>query len=184
MIFRPTPLAGAHVVELEPQLDARGLFARSFCEGEFAAHGLTTHWPQANLSWNATAHTLRGLHWQSAPHAEAKIVRCTAGAIYDVIVDLRRGSPTCLRWFAAELSAKNRRALYVPEGFAHGFLTLADESEVSYWMSESFTPEAGRGLRFDDPRLAIDWPALPRVVSERDLGYAAFEEGLLFGAAP
>lgn len=180
MIFRTTPLAGACVVELEPHADARGLFARSFCEREFAAHGLATRWPQANLSWNRKAHTLRGLHWQAAPRAEAKLVRCTAGAIHDVIVDLRRGSPTCLRWFAIELSARNRLALYVPEGFAHGFLTLADGSEVSYWMSAPHAPEAARGLRFDDARLAIDWPARPSVISERDLALPGFDEALLY----
>jgi dTDP-4-dehydrorhamnose 3,5-epimerase len=184
MIFHDTPLAGACVVELDPHLDARGGFARSFCEREFEARGLATRWPQANVSWSRAAHTLRGLHWQAAPFAEAKLVRCTAGAIHDVIVDLRRGSPTRLRWFALELSAKNRRALYVPEGFAHGFLTLEDDSEVSYWMSARHAPEAARGLRFDDPRLAIDWPAPPRVISERDLGFAGFDEGLLFGEAP
>jgi dTDP-4-dehydrorhamnose 3,5-epimerase len=180
MMFHTTPLADACVVELDPHVDERGLFARSFCEREFAAQGLATRYPQANVSWNREAHTLRGLHWQAAPHAEAKLVRCTAGAIHDVIVDLRRSSPTCLGWFGIELSASNRKALYVPEGFAHGFLTLADESEVSYWMSESFAPEAARGLRFDDPRLGIPWPARPRVISERDLGYPDFEEGLLF----
>ena len=180
MIFRTTPLAGACVVELDPHVDARGLFARSFCEREFAAHGLSAHYPQANLSWSGRVGTLRGLHWQTAPRAEAKLVRCTAGAIHDVIVDLRRGSPTCLRWFGIELSAKNRKALYVPEGFAHGFLTLTDESEVSYWMSASFAPEAARGLRFDDPRLAIDWPARPRVISERDLGFPDFADDVLY----
>ncbi len=180
MIFRATPLAGAIVVELDPHLDERGLFARSFCEREFAEHGLATRYPQGNVSWSRQAGTLRGMHWQAVPRAEAKLVRCTAGAIHDVIVDLRRGSPTCLGWFGIELSARNRRALYVPEGFAHGFLTLADESEASYWMSQSHAAEAARGLRFDDPRLGIAWPARPRVISQRDLGYPDFEEGLLF----
>lgn len=184
MIFRTTPLAGAHVIELDPHLDSRGFFARSFCEREFAAHGLVTRWRQASVSWNRAAHTLRGMHWQSAPRPEAKLVRCTAGAVYDVIVDLRRASPTCLRWFAVELSARNRLALYVPEGFAHGFLTLEDETELSYSMSEEYAPECARGLRFDDERLAIDWPAPPSVISERDRGFAAYDESLLFGAAP
>ena len=183
MIFRTTPLAGVRVVELAPHVDERGLFARSFCEAEFAAHGLATHWPQASLSWSREAHTLRGLHWQAAPCAEAKLVRCTAGAVFDVIVDLRRGSPTCLDWFGIELGAKNRLALYVPEGFAHGFLTLADESEVSYWMSAPHAPEAALGLRFDDPRLRIPWPAPPRVISERDRGLPDFDERLLYEAA-
>jgi dTDP-4-dehydrorhamnose 3,5-epimerase len=182
MIFRATPLLGAFLVELDPHVDQRGLFARSFCEREFAEHGLATRYPQGNVSWNRSRGTLRGMHWQAAPRAEAKLVRCTAGAIYDVIVDLRRGSPSCLRWFAVELSARNRNALYVPEGFAHGFLTLADETEVSYWMSESHAPEAARGLRFDDPRLAIAWPTDPTEVSERDLGHPHFDDSLLCGA--
>ena len=180
MLFRSTSLAGACVIELTPHLDARGGFARSFCEQEFASQGLATRYVQGNLSWNPRTHTLRGLHWQAAPRGETKLVRCTAGAIYDVIVDLRRGSPTCLKWFGIELSARNRLALYVPEGFAHGFLTLEDDSEVSYWMSESFAPESARGLRYDDPRLAIAWPARPRVISERDLSLPGFEDGLLF----
>jgi len=180
MIFRPTPLAGAFVVELDPHVDQRGLFARSFCEHEFADHGLATRYPQGNISWSRHAGTLRGMHWQATPRAQAKLVRCTAGVIWDVVVDLRRGSPTCLHWFGTELSARNRQSLYVPEGFAHGFLTLVDESEVSYWMSERHAPDAARGLRFDDTRLAIAWPARPSVISERDLGYPDFEEGLLF----
>ena len=184
MIFRATPLPGAFLVELDPHVDSRGLFARSFCEREFAEHGLATRYPQGNVSWNRSRGTLRGLHWQAAPRAEAKLVRCTAGAIHDVIVDLRRGSPTRLRWFAAELDAKSRLSLYVPAGFAHGFLTLADESEVSYLMSESHAPEASRGLRFDDPRLGIAWPASPSVISEQDLGHPAFDENLLYGDLP
>ena len=180
MIFRATPLPGAFLVELDPHLDARGGFARSFCEREFAAHGLATRYPQGNVSWSRHRGTLRGMHWQAAPHGEAKLVRCTAGAIYDVIVDLRRGSPTCLRSFAAELSARSRTSLYVPEGFAHGFLTLADDSEVTYWMSASHAPEAARGLRFDDPRLGLAWPSPPAEISERDLAHPGFDERLLY----
>lgn len=184
MIFRSTPLPGAFVVELEPHRDERGAFARSFCEREFAAHGIATHYPQANLSWNPTPHTLRGLHWQATPHGEDKLVRCTAGAIHDVIVDLRRDSPARLAWFAVELSAANRKALYVPRGCAHGFLTLHPDSEVSYWMSASHAPEAARGLRFDDPKLGIRWPAPPALVSERDLALPAYDDALLYGGAP
>lgn len=179
MMFRATPLPGAFRIELEPHTDARGGFARSFCEEEFAAHGLATHFRQANVSWSERRGTLRGLHWQAAPHGEAKLVRCTAGSIWDVIVDLRRGSPTCGRWFAAELEARSRGSLYVPAGFAHGFLTLADASEVSYLMSESYAPEAARGLRFDDPALGIPWPEPPRVISERDLAHPPFSERML-----
>jgi dTDP-4-dehydrorhamnose 3,5-epimerase len=179
MIFRETPLAGAFVIDLEPHVDERGFFARSFCEAEFGAQGLATSYPQANVSFNRQAHTLRGMHWQAAPHAEAKLVRCTAGAIYDVIVDLRRRSPTQLQWFAAELDAQNRTALYVPAGFAHGFLTLAHETEVSYLMSASYAPEAARGMRFDDRRVGIRWPAQPALVSPRDLAYPELTDDLL-----
>jgi dTDP-4-dehydrorhamnose 3,5-epimerase len=181
MIFQQTPLAGAFVIDLEPQTDERGFFARSFCEREFAAHGLAIRYPQANTSFNRSAGTLRGMHWQVAPHAEAKLVRCTAGHIYDVIVDMRRGSPTCLGWFGVELSARNRTALYVPEGFAHGFLTLEAEAEVAYLMSESYAPGAARGMRFDDPRVGIVWPSRPVVVSPKDLAYPEFEDGMLQG---
>jgi dTDP-4-dehydrorhamnose 3,5-epimerase len=179
MIFQQTPLAGAFVIELEPHADDRGFFARTFCEKEFAAHGIATRYPQANTSFNGSTGTLRGMHWQAAPHAEAKLIRCTAGAIYDVIVDLRRSSPTRLRWFGAELSAQNRTGLYVPEGFAHGFLTLEAETEVAYLMSESHAPTAARGMRFDDPGVGIVWPSRPTVVSPKDLAYPEFEDGML-----
>ena len=179
MIFQQTPLADALVIDLERHADERGFFARSFCEREFAAHGLAIRYPQANTSFNRSAGTLRGMHWQVAPHAEAKLVRCTAGSIYDVIVDLRRGSPTCLRWFGVELSARNRTALYVPEGFAHGFLTLEAETEVAYLMSESYAPAAARGMRFDDPRVGIVWPSRPAVVSPKDLAYPELDDGML-----
>ena len=179
MIFQQTPLAGAYLVGLEPHADERGFFARTFCEREFAAHGLATRFPQANVSFNRRALTLRGMHWQVAPHAEAKLVRCTAGAIYDVIVDLRRRSASRLAWFGAELSAQRRNALYVPEGFAHGFLTLVPDTEVSYWMSASYAPEAARGVRFDDPRIGIAWPAQPALVSARDLAYPEYADGML-----
>src|SRR5262245_52591359 len=179
MIFQETPLAGAFVIELEPHADERGFFARTFCEREFAAHGLATRYPQANTSFNRKAGTLRGMHWQAAPHGEAKLVRCTSGAIFDVIVDLRRRSPTRLRWFGAQLDARNRSALYVPQGFAHGFLTLEPDTEVSYLMSESHHPDAARGMRFDEPRIGIAWPARPALVSPRDLAYPDLADGLL-----
>lgn len=172
MKFLPTPLAGAYVVELERLEDERGFFARSFCEEEFRKHGLRQAIAQCNVSWNRRRGTLRGLHFQVAPHEEAKVVRCTRGAIWDVIVDLREGSATRLRWHAVELSAENRRALYVPEGFAHGFQTLDDDSEVLYQMSESYYPELARGVRWDDPRLGIKWPISDPILSERDRSYA------------
>lgn len=172
MRFAPTPLAGAFLVELERLADERGFFARSYCEDEFRRHGLPPALAQCNVSWNRRRGTLRGLHYQAAPHEEAKLVRCTRGAIWDVIVDLRAGSPTRWRWHAAELNAENRLAFYVPEGFAHGFQTLADDTEVLYQMSEFYHPELARGLRWDDPKLGIRWPLAEAIVSERDRSYA------------
>ncbi len=172
MKFLPTPLAGAFVVELEPLEDERGFFARSFCQEEFRKQGLKPAIAQCNVSWNRKRGTLRGLHYQAAPHEEAKVVRCTRGAIWDVIVDLREGSPTRLRWHAQELSADNRLAFYVPEGFAHGFQTLADDSEVHYQMSETYHPDLARGVRWDDPLLKVKWPLPAPILSERDQSYA------------
>jgi len=171
MKFVPTPLAGAFVVEIERLEDDRGFFGRSFCQEEFRAHGLSPVVAQCNVSWNRRRGTLRGLHFQASPHAEAKLVRCTRGVIWDVIVDLREGSPTRLRWHALELNAENRLALYVPEGFAHGFQTLADDSEVLYQMSEAHHPNLARGVRWDDPALAIKWPLSVPILSERDRSY-------------
>ncbi len=169
MRFAEAGLAGAWVVEPEPLADARGFFARTFDAAEFARRGLRSAFPQCSVSYNAAAGTLRGLHYQAAPHGEAKLVRCTAGAIYDVIVDLRPGSPTRGRWAAVELTAANRRALYVPEGFAHGFQTLADGSEVFYQISAPFVAEAARGVRWDDAAFGVVWPAAERrVMSDRD----------------
>jgi dTDP-4-dehydrorhamnose 3,5-epimerase len=166
--FAETPLAGAFVVEIEPLEDERGLFARSFCQQEFRKHGLDPAVAQCNVSVNLRRGTLRGLHYQAAPHEEAKLVRCTRGAIWDVIVDLREDSPARLKWFAAELSADNHRALYVPRGFAHGFQTLTDSAEVFYQMSEFYRPEGARGIRWDDPAIGIRWPLPDPIVSERD----------------
>lgn len=171
MKFTPTPLAGAYLVELERLGDDRGFFARSFCQNEFKARGLDPCVAQCNVSFNAKRGTLRGLHCQDKPHEEAKLVRCTRGAIWDVIIDLRQDSPTRLRWHAAELSAENRAALYVPKGFAHGFQTLVDDTEVLYQMSESYHPELARGLRWDDPKLGIRWPLADPVISQRDAAF-------------
>ena len=172
MNFVPTPLAGAYLVELERREDERGFFARSFCQDEFKAHGLDPCVAQCNVSFNASRGTLRGLHYQDRPHEEAKLVRCTRGAIWDVIVDLRSGSPTRLKCHAVELNEKNRSALYIPKGFAHGFQTLVADSEVLYQMSEVYHPELARGLRWDDPKLGIRWPLADPVVSARDRAYA------------
>jgi len=169
--FVPTPLAGAFVVELELIEDERGFFARSFCQNEFRARGLDPVVAQCNVSLNRSRGTLRGLHYQAPPHEEAKLVRCTRGAIWDVIIDLREGSPTRWKPFSNELTADNRRALYVPRGFAHGFQTLADDSEVLYQISEFYHPECSRGLRWDDPALGIRWPLPDPVVSARDRAY-------------
>jgi dTDP-4-dehydrorhamnose 3,5-epimerase len=174
MRFTATPLAGAYVVEPERLEDERGFFARTFCRREFAAHGLNPDLVQCSLSYTARAGTLRGLHYQAAPHQEAKLVRCTRGAVYDVIVDLRRESPTFRRWTAVELSADNRLMLYVPEGCAHGFQTLRAATEVLYQMSAFHDPDAARGVRWDDPAFRIDWPAAERVISERDRHYPDF----------
>ena len=174
MMFHETELPGAFVVTPEPAHDERGFFARTWCAHEFAEHGLDARIAQCSVSFNRRKGTLRGLHYQTAPRAEAKLVRCTHGAIHDVIVDLRRGSPTFTRHVAAVLSADNRRMLYVPEGFAHGFQTLADDSEVFYQISEMHSPEHARGVRWNDPTFAIEWPLQVTAMNERDRGYADF----------
>ena len=172
MIFTETRLPGAFTIDVEPREDERGFFARVWDPDELAAHGLDARVAQSSIAYNHVAGTLRGLHFQVPPHAETKLVRCTRGAIWDVIVDLRRDSPTYLEWVAVELTQENRRTLYVPEEFAHGYQTLEDASEVWYQMSAPYAPDAARGLRFDAPRLEIDWPAAERrVVSERDLAW-------------
>lgn len=175
MRFTETELPGAFVVDLELHQDDRGFFARSFCEREFAEHGLLSRYPQCNISYNRSVQTLRGLHYNRAPHEEAKLVRCIAGAIFDVIVDLRPGSATRHEWIGVELSAKNRRMLYVPKGFAHGFLTLSEDSEVFYHMSEFYVPDAAVGARYNDPAFGIRWPAPPGVISERDATYPDYD---------
>ncbi len=169
MTFDETPLAGAYIVCLEPKQDHRGFFARTWCVAELADRGLDTQLFQTSISYNRCRGTLRGMHYRVAPHSETKVVRCTRGAIYDVIVDLRPRSASYLRWFAEVLTSDNRKSLYVPEGFAHGFQTLQDDSEVLYMISKPHTPEAERGLRWDDPALGITWPDIEsRIVSTRD----------------
>ena len=168
MRFTSTPLRGAFVVEPEPHVDERGLFARTFCSREFAEHGLATTFVQCSVSLNRLRGTLRGMHYQRPPACEVKLVRCTAGSIYDVIVDVRPDSPTYRQHFGVELTAANRRALYIPEMFAHGFQSLQDDSEVFYQISEFYTPDASTGLRFDDPALGIAWPLPVTVMSEKD----------------
>lgn len=172
MIFRPTPIAGVMVIEPERLEDERGFFARTFCTEEFLRHGLNPALNQCSVSFNHKAGTLRGMHYQAAPFAETKLVRCSRGAIYDVALDLRKDSPSYKAWFAQELSADNRCMLYIGEGIAHGFQTLSDNAEVFYQISTPFRPEAARGIRWDDPAFAIRWPLADlRIVSERDRRY-------------
>jgi dTDP-4-dehydrorhamnose 3,5-epimerase len=168
MRFQALPLAGAYVIEPEPHEDERGLFARTFCAREFAEHGLANGFVQCNTSWNARRGTVRGLHYQRQPASEVKLVRCTAGALWDVIVDHRPESPTYLRHHAVTLSSANRLALYIPEMFAHGFQTLEDGTEVFYQMTEFYTPQAAAGLRYDDPALGVPWPLPVGAISEKD----------------
>lgn len=175
MIFHETPLAGAYVVDLEKRGDDRGFFARAFCAREFAAQGLPTEFVQANNSLSAQRGTLRGMHYQLAPHAETKLVRCIRGALWDCIVDLRPDSPTFCQWYAAELSAENRRMMVAPHGFAHGFITLTDACEAFYLVDAYYAPEHERGVRWNDPKFAIEWPLEPTVLSPRDAEQRDFE---------
>jgi dTDP-4-dehydrorhamnose 3,5-epimerase len=169
MIFIPTRLADALVIDVERHADERGFLARTFCEREFAEHGLPMRIVQSSTIHSRRRHTLRGLHYQEAPHAEIKLVRCTRGSIYLVMIDLRPGSRTSNRWFGVELSARTERLAYVPEGFAQGYQTLEDDTEVLYQMSHRYVPEAARGVRWNDPVFGIDWPpAERRIISERD----------------
>lgn len=176
MLFLPTALSGVFVLEPERHEDERGFFARTWCQREFAARGLNPRLVQCSMSFNKRRGTLRGLHYQAAPFEEARLVRCPRGAIFDVVLDLRPGSPTWLQHVAVVLSAENARMVYVPEGCAHGFQTLADDTEVFYQMSEFHSPEHARGVRWDDPRFGIAWPDDERTISERDRTYPDFSE--------
>jgi dTDP-4-dehydrorhamnose 3,5-epimerase len=176
LIFTETDLAGAYLIDLEQLEDERGFFARAWDVNEFAERGLSTRLVQANVAFNRSAGTLRGMHYQAEPHAEAKLVRCTRGAVYDVIIDLRPHSPTHARWLAVELTAESGRMLYVPEGFAHGYQTLVGETETFYLVSEFYEPQAERGVRWDDPFFAIDWPeTADRIMSDKDRKWPDFE---------
>lgn len=175
MKFIETPLAGAYVIDVEPIRDARGFFARTWSREAFAARGLVTAVEQCSISFNPRRRTLRGMHYQAEPHAETKIVRCLRGSIYDVIVDLRPTSATFRHWFGIDLTAENRRMLYIPKGMAHGFLTRQEETEVCYQMAEPHVADAARGVRWNDPAFGIAWPEPVEVMSERDRSYANFE---------
>lgn len=175
MIFSETELQGAFVVELEPRHDERGFFARAWCRNEFEDNGLTGRLAQCNISFNHEAGTLRGMHYQVPPHEEVKLIRCTRGAIFDVIVDLRPDSTTFRNWIGVELTAENRHALYVPEGFAHGYQTLVDATETFYQVSAFYSPEAERGVRWDDPAFGIEWPPTRRrIISDKDRSWPDF----------
>jgi dTDP-4-dehydrorhamnose 3,5-epimerase len=171
MRFTPTKPAGAYIIEPQPHADSRGLFARTFCANEFRAQGLVDVFVQCNTSWNVSKGTLRGLHFQLSPSSEVKLVRCTAGALWDVIVDLRPQSATYLQYVAVELSAGNRSALYIPEMFAHGFQTLEEGTEVFYQMSQFYAPKLARGIRYDDPKIGIKWPLPVTSISDLDLNW-------------
>jgi dTDP-4-dehydrorhamnose 3,5-epimerase len=179
LIFTETALKGAYILELEPREDERGFFARTWCRREFEARSISFSVVQCNLSYNKRKGTLRGMHFQVPPYEEAKLVFCTRGTIYDVIIDLRKTSTTFARHVAFTLTAQNRRMLYVPKGFAHGFQTLEDETEVFYLMSEFHAPGSGRGVRWNDPAFGIKWPADQRIISEQDQNYPDFSESIL-----
>ena len=176
MIFTETALAGAFIIDIEPRGDSRGFFARAFCQDEFEAHGLKSVIAQANLAFNATKGTLRGMHFQFPPKAETKLVRATRGAILDIIVDLRPESPTYLDHIEVELSADNHRGLYVPERFAHGYQVLEDNTETTYQVGEFYAPEMEGGLRYDDPRLGLEWPLPVGEMSEKDDNWKLLDE--------
>jgi len=175
VIFQETALAGAYLVDLEKRGDERGFFARVFCEKEFSAHGLVTHFVQVNNSLSADRGTLRGMHYQLAPNAETKLVRCIRGALWDVILDLRPGSPSFGKSVGVELSAENRRMIYVPKGFAHGFVTLQTDTEAFYFADEFYAPNCERGVRWNDPRFGIEWPIEPAVISDKDRNQRSFD---------
>jgi dTDP-4-dehydrorhamnose 3,5-epimerase len=176
LIFEETELPGAFVIDIEPYEDERGFFARAWCGDEFEQHGLSTNVVQCNLAYNRAKWTLRGMHYQEPPHAEVKLVRCTRGAVYDVIVDLRPDSSTFARWVGIELTADNHRMLYVPEGFAHGYQTLADDTETYYQVSAAYEPGSARGVRWDDPAFGITWPAAERrIISDKDRAWPDYE---------
>lgn len=175
MVFKETQLKGVFLIEMQPLEDERGFFARTFCREEFVKRGLNPEVVQCNLSYNRKRGTLRGMHYQIAPREEAKLVSCTSGRIYDVVIDLRANSATYCKWLAVELSARGRRMLYVPEGCAHGFQTLEDDSQVFYQMSDFYARECVRGIRWNDPAFGIQWPEDPRIMSERDRDYPDFD---------
>lgn len=176
MTFAECELLGAFLIDIEPRRDERGFFARSYCAQEFAQRGLGPQLTQCSVSFNPRTGTLRGMHYQTAPHEEHKLVRCTAGAVFDVIVDLRPASVTYRRWLGVVLTAQNRRSMFIPPGFAHGFMSLEDDSELYYMISVAHAPESSRGMRWNDPAVGIEWPHPPLVMSPRDAAFPALDE--------
>jgi len=181
MQFHPTSLPAVWLIELEPRKDERGFLLRTYCEEEFARHGLKTHWPQCNLTLTTQRGMLRGLHYQADPNPETKLVRCVAGAVWDVVVDIRPNSPTFRKWEAFELTSENNRQLYIPEGYAHGFQCLTEDCKLFYQMSENYVPELARGVLWNDPAVAIDWPVQPAILSSRDANLPPLQSGLPTG---
>lgn len=175
MFFSEGKLEGAYVIDIEKFEDERGFFGRAYCRDEFSEHDLAQHMVQANVSYSKSQGTLRGLHYQTAPHQEAKLMRCTRGAIFDVIVDVRPQSSTYMQWMGVELTADNYRMLYVPEGCAHGFITLQDDTEVLYQVSAFYAPNHEKGIRYDDPAIGIEWPTDVKVISEKDRQWPDFD---------
>lgn len=177
MIFRETELEGVYIIEPEKKYDERGFFARAWCAEEFEAKGLVSRFVQCNISYNKVKGTVRGMHYQCKPYEETKLVRCTRGVIFDVVIDLRPESPTYCKWLALQLSGRNYKMLYIPGGFAHGFQTLEDDTEVFYQMSEFYHPECSRGIRWNDPFFKIVWPEEIKLISEKDSSYPDFNRG-------
>lgn len=175
MKFTETKLAGAYIIDLNKIEDDRGFFARTFCTQELEDHNLIPEVKQANMSWNEKSGTMRGMHYQVDPYQETKLVRCVRGALYDVIIDLRADSPTYGEWIGVELTADNRRALFVPRDFAHGFVTLEDNTDAFYMVSQSYVPNAESGIRWNDPKFAIDWPIQPSLVSDKDANWEDYK---------
>ncbi|MBC6903957.1 dTDP-4-dehydrorhamnose 3,5-epimerase [Saccharophagus sp. K07] len=175
MKFQETKLAGAYIVDLNLLQDERGFFSRIFCRNEFEQHGLVSDVVQGNMSWNRSKGTLRGMHFQYSPYQETKFIRCVRGAIYDVIIDLRKDSPTYKQWIGVELTADNRTALFVPKDFAHGFITLQDDTEVFYLVSQSYQPGSEGGIRWNDPQFQIEWPLEPTCISAKDAAWPDYE---------
>ena len=178
MIFRETSLKGSFLIEPERHQDERGFFARTWCLKEFESNGLSTNWVQCNISFNNKKGTLRGMHFQTFPFEEDRLIRCTMGAIYDVFIDLRPHSITFLKWFSVELTAENRMMIFIPKGFAHGFQTLSDRTEVFYQMGEFYNPSKAAGVRWNDPLFSIKWPIEPSFISDRDQNFPDFSPNL------